>query len=84
VIAETDYHILPLDTKKTYINTLDEYRKEKAAAKMVSKKNVSKSFGKTLAMLQPEVRMDCTCAREKKYRLTPFNIGRSIKSAHRM
>jgi len=51
-----EYRDLPMQTKQTYINNLEEYRRERAAAKMVSKKSISKHFGKTLAKLQPEVR----------------------------
>jgi len=55
-VAEMDYRNLPLQTQHSYINDLEEYRREKAAAKMVSKKNISKHFGKMMAKLQPEVR----------------------------
>jgi len=52
------YHQLSIETKQSYINRLEEHRKETAAARMVSKKDVSKHFGKAMATLRPEV---CHC-----------------------
>ena len=62
------YHQLSIETKQSYINRLEEHRKETAAARMVSKKDVSKHFGKAMATLRPEVRhcgspYVCLCTR---------------------
>ena len=50
-----DYHRLSAEMKQSYLNRLEEYREETAAAKMVSKKDISKDFGKAIAKLQPKV-----------------------------
>ena len=55
-VADMAYHQLSIETKQSYINRLEEHRKETMAARMVSKKDVSKHFGKAMAILRPEVR----------------------------
>jgi len=55
-VAGMDYDQLSTESKQSYLNRLEEYQEETAAAKMISKKDISKDFGKAMAKLQPEAR----------------------------
>ena len=55
-IAERDYRNLPFEQKQSYLNSLEEYRRERAAARIISKTEINKSFSSTLVNLEPEVR----------------------------
>jgi len=50
-----DYSVLSPKAKQTYLNKLTEHRMDKAAHKMITKKDSSRDFRKTMAKLQPEV-----------------------------
>jgi hypothetical protein len=50
-----DYQHSPSEAKQSYLNSLEEYWQEKVA-KIISRKNIGKNFGKALAKLEPEVR----------------------------
>ena len=77
-----DYQSLPVESKQAYVNTLDEFQKEKAVMRMISKKEIGKNFGKMLAKLQPEVRVsENTCGHVTDPLL---NAGYCIKSPHRL
>ena len=74
-----DYHSLPVEIKQGYVNKLEEFRKGKKAMRMISKKEIGKNFGKTLAKLQPEV---CVPVRIHADVDPQLNAGYRIKSAH--
>ena|SRR5882724_6567768 len=72
-VAESDYRNLPFEEKQSYLNSLEECRRERAAARIISKSEINKNFSSTLANLDPEVRTltgDCDYAHE----LTKFGF----------
>jgi len=73
---------LPVKTKQAYTNTLEGFQKGKKGMRMISKKEIGKNFGKTLAILQPEVRVPMRIYMDI---MDPqLNAGYHVKSAHRL
>jgi len=81
-VAEMDYQTLPVETKQAYVNTLEEFRKEKKGMRVISKKEIGKNFGKTMAKLQPEVRVPVRIHADVTD--PQLNAGYRTKSAHRL